>query len=210
MKKAIAVAAAAIVTCLTATAAEARVGDSQWAVCVWQSDQEGAANWLKMTATGWQDKYGSAAELLALRLLAECDPTPADPEKPNRPPNWKSVQQMLKRSQPKALPVSEPSPVAAKLCEYYSVKGTERTIYLAEAVRSDGAAEVTVYQAYFDQSGTGAINVVDYAGRRVSFEFGAEYRSVVRMPQSTLIASPSDGYTSEKSCRLISADGSLQ
>jgi hypothetical protein len=212
MKNKIAMACAVILTCLVSSKAEAKVGDAQWAACVWGSDQEGALNWLKMATPGWQDKFGLPTEMLALRLLAKCDATPADPKKPNRVPNWKSIQQLVKRSQPKVLPVSGPSSIETSLCQYFSVKGSDRALYLAEVMRVERSTSVTVYQTYFDQSGTGAVKVVDYAGRSVSFQFaGAPGQgSVIRMPQATLISSPATGYASEKVCHAILADGSLK
>lgn len=204
-------ASAALATFATGSAAQARVGDGQWAACVWQTDVQAASNWLKLEAPTWQDKFGSPAELLGYRLMAVCDATPADPKKPNRLPNWRSMQQQLKRSQPKSLPTATAAQVEARLCEYYAKKGEERALYLAEATRVDGNASTTVHQAYFDQAGSDAVTVVDRAGRQVSFQFAGvpDQGSTIRMPQDTLIASPAEGYVSEKVCRLISADGTL-
>jgi hypothetical protein len=178
---------------------------------VWQTDAQAASNWLKLEAPAWQDKFGSPSELLGLRLVAVCDATPADPKKPNRLLNWKSMQQQLKRSQPKDLPASSAPQVEARLCEYFAVREKERALYLAETARIEGVSSTTVYQVYFDQAGSNAVQVVDYAGRRVSFQFGGvpEQGVPIRMPQDTLIASPSEGYASEKVCHVISSDGNL-
>ncbi|MBO9582326.1 MAG: hypothetical protein J7498_15670 [Sphingobium sp.] len=203
---------AAIATLPFGPAAQARVGDAKWAACVWSTDSQAASNWLGMKAPAWQDAFGSLSELLGLRLIALCDATPADPKKPNRLPNWKAMQQALKGSQPKgALPTAPASPIKARICEYHAVKGEERAPYLAETVRVDDQITTVVHQVYFDQAGTGAVNVVDYAGRKVSFQLGMspERGAAVRMPQATLIASPADGYASEKQCRVISIEGTL-
>lgn len=212
MKRTIFLAAgAAAASFALASTAEARVGDRQWTACVWQNDPQAAGNWLNLEAPKWQDKFGSPAELLGFRLMAICDATPADPTKPNRLPNWRSMQQQLKRSQPKDVPASAPAQVEARLCEHYATKGDVRALYLAEVVRVEGASSTTVHQAYLDQWGTGAVTVVDRAGRTVNFQYGGlpEHGSSIRMPQDTLIASPAAGFASEKVCRVIAADGKL-
>lgn len=193
------------------SAAQARAGDGQWVACAWQTDAQAASNWLTMKPPVWQDKFGSSAELLGLRLIAMCDATPADPKKPNRVPNWKSMQQQLKRAQPKSLPAAGSPGIEVHLCQHYSVRNEERAVYLVETVRVEGNSNTTIHQLYFDQAGTSAVNVVDHAGRKVSFQFGGapEHGSAIRMPQATLIASPSEGYASEKVCRAISNDGTL-
>ena len=195
-----------------APAAQARAGDAQWAACVWRTDPQAASNWLGLKAPSWQDTFGSPAELLGLRLMAVCDPTPADIKKPNRLPNWKSMQQQLKRAQPKGVPAAAAVPaVKAQLCEYYAVKDPERALYLAETVRVEGDVTIKIHQTYFSQAGTSAVKVADYAGRAVSFQFGGAPGpgSAIRMPQDTLIASPSEGYATETVCREIAADGTL-
>jgi hypothetical protein len=211
VRRAIAAIGAAVLTCLTGSAANASVGDGMWALCVWRSDPEGAVNWLKMAAPKWQDKFGQPTEMLALRLSAECDGTPADPKKPNRVPDWKGAQQQLKRMQPKLLASPVPNPAEAKLCEYFAVKDDERALYLAEVVRVADNASTTVHQIYFDQVRTNAIKVVDRAGRAVRFQLGGtpDEGSAIRMPQDTLIASPAEGFASDKVCHVIAADGSL-
>jgi hypothetical protein len=178
---------------------------------VWRTDAQAAGNWLKLKAPTWQDEYGSPAELLGYRLMAICDATAADPKKPNRLPSWKSMQQQLKSSRPKEVPGASNSQVQVKLCEYYSTKGEERALYLVEAVRVEGNASTTIHQAYFGQTDRNAVRVVDYAGREVNFQFGGSPAagSTIRMPQATLIASPSEGYVSNKVCRAISEGGTL-
>jgi hypothetical protein len=211
VKTAILLFIAAVAAIAVGSAAPARVGDAQWAACVWQTDAKAASNWLKLKPPLWQDKFGSPAELLGYRLIASCDATPADPKKPNRLPKWTAMQQQLKRSRPKDVPASTAARVTARLCEYYATKGEERALYLVEAIRVEGSASTTVHQVYFGQAGTNAVRVVDYAGRPVSFQFGGSpgANSPIRMPQDTLIASPSEGYVSEKVCRAIAADGTL-
>jgi hypothetical protein len=211
MKKIISLACAAILACLVSAGADAKVGDSQWAACVWQTDSEAADNWLKLAAPKWQDEAESPSEMLGLRLIAKCDATPADTAKPNRIPNWKSMRQQLLKARPKGQLTSQPATVQARLCNHYAVKNSNKALYLSEAVRVQNDTETTVYQAYFDQAGTGALKVVDYAGRQVSFQFSGipDSSSPVRLPQVTMIASPSEGYTPEKVCRTIESDGSL-
>ena len=211
MKRLFAIASAVVISLLVGSPSYARAGDKNWATCVWNSDPEGAEKWLSMPVPAWQDEYGKPAEFLGLRLIAECDPTPADPNKPNRTPNWKSLQQALKSSRPKVSLAPAPQPISVQICEHFAVNQTSRALFLAEVVRVAPGETVVVYQMNFDVAGTGAISVVDRAGRKVSFQFGGApvAGSTIRMPQDTLISSPAPGFTAEKACRAISADGKL-
>ena len=96
----------------------AKVADSAWARCVWESDPKGAGAWLAMPVPAWSTLVTARESLLGYRLAALCDDTAAEPKKPNRMPPFKAMASALRKAKPKGtLPDAVSGPPAVLLCE---------------------------------------------------------------------------------------------
>lgn len=187
MKKLLGVTLAVTMAAAWPANAEAKVGDSAWARCAWDQAPASSAKWLTMPVPTWTSPFTGASSLLGFRLIALCDQTSADPKRPNRAPNWKSVAAALKRSRPKTPRAADAAPSAvAALCKSTVEEGGRTSLFLYEVVRRLGGRQTTIFQQYFTSAGG----------------------QPVKLPQDLRILPP-PGAKVARNCQSIGAEGEL-
>jgi hypothetical protein len=127
--------------------AEAKVGDTAWAKCVWENDAQAAEFWISGPVPEWNTRLDAPELLLGYRLAVGCNPEiEGDGDKNiSRDPNWKSLASRLKRERPDRANNNGIEP-SVFLCKNFG----DGTLYLHEIVRreSDGAEKI-FYRQYF-------------------------------------------------------------
>lgn len=189
MRKTLAIIGAALLASFGISAAQAKVGDKNWASCVWQSDPSAATKWLELDVPTWQDNMETPSELLGFRLIALCVSTSSDEEMLDKLPKWKSLAKQLSKSKPKAIEQPINIDVDAMRCSSSTIDddGEERT-FLVDIVKRDSQSEVVIFQQYFD--------------------FIPQLRKAARIPQGFRVV-PKDTSEVQRKCQIINSDGSL-
>jgi hypothetical protein len=166
--------------------AEARVGDRDWAQCVWQTAPVSAQNWLSMRAPVWSDNMATPAELLGHRLIAVCSTEAADERRPNRNPNWNRLMIAVRNARPDAPASSEGNAPTVSFCRNQIRVGDRDSTYRVDITRRAGEGQLIVFQQYF----------TEHQGQSL------------RMPQD-LRALPPAGAQLSVECRAITSSGGL-
>jgi hypothetical protein len=178
---------AGLALAFAAVPAEARVGDREWARCVWERAPVSAQNWIGMETPRWQDNMASRSELLGFRVVAMCTDEAADETRPNRMPNWSGLKSALRSVRPRELGTVDAETPTVELCQHWARDGDRDTLFRVDVVHRNGDRRVTVFQQYFS----------DHEGQSV------------RLPRDLRMMPPAGAQTSTE-CRQITNSGELQ
>ncbi len=182
-----AVAASVGLLLVAPTPAAAKVGDRAWSQCIWNQAPQSAQAWLSMPLPTWQSNFTEPNLLLGHKLVALCDNGVADPRKPGRTPNWKSVAAALRRERPSSAPIADSAAADILLCQSSIDRNGRSVTFLYEIVRRNGAHESAAFSQYY----------------------GEVQGQAVKLPQDLRVQPPASAPIS-RSCQLIGPNGELQ
>jgi hypothetical protein len=166
---------------------EARVGDREWARCVWETAPNSAHNWIAMPTPRWQDNMATPAERLGHRVIAVCHQEAADERRPNRNPRWDALKSALRSARPREFGAPSANAPVVELCRNTVRDGGSESIFRIDIVRVSGDQRVTIFQQHFG----------DHQGQPL------------RLPQDLRMVPPAGAETLAE-CWPISENGELE
>ncbi|MEM8918764.1 MAG: hypothetical protein AAGE37_07885 [Pseudomonadota bacterium] len=170
--------------------AEAKVGDRNWAACVWERAPLSADAWIKLTPPTWRSDFADTSVILAHKIYGICNDVPAQELKPNKEPKWKSLSRQLSKSKPDSISSLSSPDFQVLRCSSSSLDeaGEKRTFLVDIVKRNATGNDIVVHQQYFD--------------------YLPQIDKVVRIPQGLRIV-PNEGIDVTRECQIINSDGSL-